>query len=201
MTIEFTISLRVPPPIACICVATVLLYRRLCYGYAFRKIQLSKGKYAIVDNCDFDRIGHYKWYTKKAGHTCYAQRTEYKNGRAKTVAMHREIMNASVGLLVDHINHNGLDNRRSNLRIVTPQQNSWNTRLGRNLGKSKYKGVAWNKNTRKWRANICIEKKPKYLGFFEDEKEAAKAYDRAAKKHRGEYAFLNFGDDRAFYSN
>ena len=116
--------------------------------------------------------------------------------------MHREIMDAPAGLYVDHINRNGLDNRRPNLRIVTPQQNSWNTRLGIGRGRSKYKGVSQDKDVRKWRASICIDKKLKHLGYFTDEKQAAEAYDKAAKKHRGEYAFLNFDKSkkRKFYT-
>ena len=108
--------------------------------------------------------------------------------------MHRLIMNSPTGFMVDHINHNGLDNRKKNLRIVTPQQNTWNARPFKDQGKSKYKGVSWEKKYKKWKANICIENKLKHIGYFDNEKEAAEAYDTAAKKHRGEYAFLNFGD-------
>ena len=108
--------------------------------------------------------------------------------------MHRAVIDAPEGLFVDHINHNGLDNRKRNLRIVTTQQNIWNTRGRDNNISSKYKGVSWHKNKQKWEARIRIDNKPKYLGYFDDEKEAAEAYDRTAKKHRGEYAFLNFGD-------
>ena len=107
--------------------------------------------------------------------------------------MHRVVAGAPEGLFVDHINHNGLDNRRANLRIVTAKQNSWNTRLGWKQGKSKYKGVGWDENAQKWRASIYIHNKLKHLGRFESEKEAAEAYDAAAKECRGEYAYLNFG--------
>jgi len=79
-----------------------------------------------------------------------------------------------------------------NLRIVTAKQNSWNTRLGRGQGESEYKGVHRDKNKGKWRASIYIDNKSRHLGWFENEREAATAYDTAAKKHRGEYAFLNF---------
>ncbi|NIA17326.1 MAG: hypothetical protein GWO86_03155 [Planctomycetes bacterium] len=173
----------------------ILLYRRLRYGCAFRRIRLTRGKSTIVDQDDFEKLKQYKWHVHPVqdnGQNQYAIRTVQRGNKRCRCAMHRVISQAPEGLFVDHINHNGLDNRRTNLRIVTAQQNSWNTRRGRGLGKSKYKGVTWDKDSQKWRASICIEKKPKYLGCFEDEKEAAMAYDRAAKKHRGEYAFLNF---------
>lgn len=105
-------------------------------------------------------------------------------------------MTAPTGLVVDHINHNGLDNRRRNLRIVTAKQNSWNMRSAKGRGTSNYKGVGWVKNKRKWRASISIDNKPKHLGYFEDEKKAAAAYDKAAKEHRGEFAVLNFAKKR-----
>ena len=152
-----------------------------------------------MDNCDFDRLSRYKWCTKENRNTYYAQRFKYFRGRAKTVPMHREIMNAPQGLFVDHINHNGLDNRKDNLRIVTPQQNSWNKRSGK-IGSSKYKGVSWDKKKQKWQVGIRISNKSEYLGRFEDEKEAAAVYDAAARKRCGEYAFLNFDDDEKFDS-
>ena len=191
MTIEFIISLKIPLPIARICVAAVLLYRRGRYGYAFRKIRLNKGKYAIVDNDDFDRFGHYKWYVKKGGYTFYAQRVEYNNGKTRTMTMHREIMAAPARLIVDHINRNGLDNRRANLRFATVAENGWNSRRGINVGSSKYKGVAWEKRVKKWRVVLCYKGGRKYLGYFKDEKMAAKMYDKAAKKYHGEFAVLN----------
>ena len=106
--------------------------------------------------------------------------------------MHREIMNAPEGLVVDHINRNGLDNRKVNLRLATAMQNVWNSKRNVNTDSSKYKGVSWDKNKHKWRASIGIDRKTKHLGYFEDEKMAAKAYDKAAKEHRGEFAVLNF---------
>jgi len=101
-------------------------------------------------------------------------------------------MNAPKDVLVDHINHNGLDNRKANLRFATPQQNTWNRRCLSRCKGTKYIGVSWDKQSRKWRVRILVDGKSRFLGYFEDEKEAAKAFDRAAKEHRGEFAFLNF---------
>ena len=116
------------------------------------------------------------------------------NGKTKLIPMHREITAAPNGLMVDHINHNGLDNRRANLRFATATQNGWNSRRGANLGSSKYKGVSWDKKAKKWCAILYYKGGRKHLGYFKSEKTAAKIYDKAAKEHRGEYAFLNFGN-------
>ena len=145
---------------------------------------------------DFEKLKQYNWYTTEGSCKCqYAgRRLKRDKGKRRLCGMHRAILNAPEGLFVDHINHNGLDNRKANLRIVTLQQNSWNARPAIKNGKpKKYKGVKWDKDKQKWQAKIYIESKLKHLGYFDNEKEAAKAHDSAAKKHRGEYAFLNFG--------
>ena len=173
-----------------LCVWPVLLYRRLRYGYAFRKVVLTQGKYAIVDPADFYNLSQYKWRVKKEENTAYAQRAEYK--RRTTIMMHRQIMRAEKNFFVDHINHNGLDNRKANLRFATCRQNAWNSRKITNCGTSKYKGVRWNKKSKKWQATICNNNSRKiHLGFFNDEKAAARAYNKAAQKYRGEFALLN----------
>lgn len=149
-----------------------------------KKIKLTQGKYAIVDDEDYENLNQYNWCFN-AG---YAVRSNYVNGKQiGLLMMHREIMKTPKNMSTDHINHNKLDNRKSNLRIVTQAQNSYN-RLGKKKGTSKYKGVSWHKDYKKW--SVVFDKK--WVGSFSDEVEAAKAYDKAAKEKFGEYALLNF---------
>jgi len=106
--------------------------------------------------------------------------------------MHREIAQTPEGLECDHINGNSLDNRKANLRSATRQQNCWNSRKRRPKSLSKYKGVSWNKRGQPWKAMLTANGKTMYLGCFDNQKQAAKAYDTAAKKYYGKFAALNF---------
>jgi hypothetical protein len=150
-------------------------------------IPLSRGKVAIVDAEDYPGLSKHKWYANRAKRTCYARGTI----EGRHVRMHRQILTAPRGLVVDHINRNGLDNRKSNLRICTHFQNQQNRRPALNC-RSKYKGVRWSKRDKKFRAGIMHNKKSYYLGMFENEIDAAKAYDKKAKELFGEFAYLNF---------
>lgn len=116
----------------------------------------------------------------------------YENRRGESVKMHREIIKAASNMHVDHINRNGLDNRKANLRVVTPLENGWNKAKQRGKHSSKYKGVNWVRRDKKWQAKIQANGSPISLGAFDDEIDAAKAYDEAAKKFHGEFAVLNF---------
>lgn len=175
-------------------VPLALLYRRLRYGYAFRRIALSRGKYAIVDPEDFDKLSKYKWYVAKSRNTFYATRTgkRQKGQRQKYCPMHREIIHIPDGMVCDHINGNGLDNRKANLRAVTPAQNIWNTGKSKAKSHSRFKGPAWDKNDKRWEVRISVNCKRIYIGRFKDQIEAAKAYDKAAIKYHGQYAGINF---------
>jgi hypothetical protein len=155
-------------------------------------IPLSRGKVAIVDADDFVRLNKHKWYANRSPRTYYARGTINRKG----ARMHRQILTAPPHLVVDHINRNGLDNRKQNLRICTKLQNQHNRRPGRN-GSSKYKGVRWSKRDKKFRAGITCNKKTYYLGMFDDEIDAAKAYDKKARELFGEYAYLNFPADNS----
>ena len=147
------------------------------------------GKPAIVDPDDYDKLAADKWhlFENRNMNNFYAARTEYR----RNVFMHRRIMNAPKDALVDHINRNGLDNRKKNLRIVTNQQNCWNSDRGINTGSSKYKGVRRDKRYGTWSARIRHNGTYVHLGTFSTEIEAARAFDNAAQLLRGQYAVLN----------
>jgi len=165
----------------------LLRYRRLRYGYAFRKIPLTQGKYATVDPEDYEELVKYKWHAKRSDGRFYAERTV----KQKNIKMHEVIIGTVEGKVIDHINHNGLDNRKANLRFATVQQNTWNQRKSRGNYSSQYKGVAWSKSRKKWRTRITINGRVMFIGHFDDEKAAAMAYDVKAKELFGDYAALN----------
>lgn len=165
-------------------------------------IQLNHGKVALVDDADYNWLNQWKWHIKKAGNTYYAKRNVFVNGVYKTIKMHRQILGlTNPKILGDHIDHDGLNNQRFNLRVATPGQNSMNTSSSKKSG-SIYLGVSVktdkrNKIIRKyWYASIKVNKKHLCLGQFkltlDNEIIAAKAYDEAAKKYFGEFANLNF---------
>ena len=153
-----------------------------------RKIKLTQGKIALVDDEDYERVNQYKWY---ASSYPYAQRKKDKS----TQSMHRFILELSdPKISVDHINHNGLDNRRENMRICSQSENLRNRNKSENLS-SKYKGVYFSRHAQKFKAQIQWKKNKKhiskYLGYFDSEESAAIAYNVAAKKYFGEFAKLN----------
>jgi hypothetical protein len=168
----------------------LLRYRKKKYGYAFRLIELTQGKHAKVDAEDYEILNEHKWYAKRCVNHFYAHR---RNEANRNVAMHRIIMKPPRGYCVDHINGDGLDNRRANLRIVTIAENNYNKRKSKNVRSSQYKGVSIDKRTNRWRAIIYYKYRKISLGSYADEIDAARAYDEAAKELFGEFAKLNFG--------
>ena len=152
-----------------------------------RKIPLGKNRFAIVDSEDFWYVAEYKWsYTKG-----YA----FRRQKEEIIFLHNQIMKPSVGKVTDHINGNGLDNRRCNLRVCTQAQNCQNRRPGKN-NKMGLKGVSWMKSIQKWRAYIWKggaypRGRQIHLGFFDNKIDAAKAYNQAAVDLFGEFANLN----------
>ena len=152
-----------------------------------RLIPLTRGQFAVVDAKDYPVLSQYTWFAEGTDKNYYAVRKE--NG--KSIKMHRQITNAPDHLVVDHIDHNGLNNRNSNLRNATFTQNCQNQRRLSHKT-SKYKGVYWHKKNKKWAAQITSNKKTYRLGYFTNETEAALTYDKAARKFHGEFASLNF---------
>ncbi len=156
-----------------------------------KEIKLTQGYFALVDDEDFEYLNQFKWqvFLKKNGNTCYAQRS-YKKG--KNISMHREILGLTDPKIQgDHIDGNGLNNQRYNLRTATHTQNQRN-RKNFIKGTSKYKGVSWDKKNKKWIVRIRNGGKQIYLGHFLDEIEAAKKYDEMAKIYHKEFAYINF---------
>lgn len=152
---------------------------------------LLKGKSILLDNEDYPIVNSFKWYLRQGPHTFYARGYLYrKNGKSIRVYMHRLIMNVNKGQEIDHIDGNGLNNQKSNLRICSHAQNAWNQKPCKNKT-SIYKGVYWHKQSLKWRARIRPSKKHLSLGLFNNEMEAALAYDRKAKEIFGKFARVN----------
>jgi len=152
-----------------------------------RLIALTQNQNAIVDAKDYEWLNQWLWYAHKEGGCFYAVRME---GR-KMVYMHRRIMGEPT-CLVDHVRvRETLDNRRSNLRLATKQQNNWNCGHNRK-NTSGYKGVAWHKGDKRWRAYVKVDGQQKFIGNFMSREDAANARDDAARKLFGEFATMNF---------
>jgi hypothetical protein len=191
---DIKVTVEIPTWVEHPIVLFVLLYRRLRYGYAFRRIPLTQGKFAIVDPEDYGHLAKFKWHVCKSGNTFYARRkVAHKKNKKTIIYMHRQTIKAPEGFVADHINHNGLDNRKANLRRATWTQNIRHSKKTRNKFQSNYKGL-FHRRDGMWRVLITVNGRRIYLGCFKDEIEAAKAYDTAAKKYFGEFAALNFPD-------
>jgi AP2 domain/HNH endonuclease len=150
-----------------------------------KTIPLTQGKIALVDDGDYEWLNQWKWCVDGHG---YAIR---KDSSGQMIKMHRLIMGEPKGVQVDHIDGNGLNNQRGNLRPATCSQSLWNR--GKYSGcSSPFKGVCWCKRKKRWRAQIAQSGVRLHLGYFDTEEEAARAYDKAARELHEGFAKLNF---------
>ncbi len=158
-----------------------------------KRIPLTQGREALVDDIDYDYLIQFKWYALWMRNGYRAKRNSPRvNGKQKAIYIHTVIA-GRMGIdsrMIDHKDRNPLNNQRKNLRLATKVKNGRNRGLIEN-SKSGYKGVSWDTNNVKWRARIQVNGKQTHLGLFDDKVEAAKAYNAAAKKHFGEFAWLN----------
>lgn len=159
-----------------------------------REIELTQGKVALVDDGDYERLAQYKWSAKREGNVWYAVRNVTLPDGTKTVSrMHWEVIGKPrKGYVTDHIDGDGLNNQRHNLRHVSHRVNLLNCRKRKDKT-SKYRGVSFHKPSGKWRAQITHHGKVMYIGIYNTEEDAAKAWDEAAINLRGELAKNNFG--------
>lgn len=190
--VDISFSLAVPTILIRVAIRLVLAYRRLRYGYTFRRIKLTRVRYALVDVEDFERLNQYKWHCTRLGYACRQVPRSQRKGNERTILMHKELCPVPEGMVVDHINRNRLDNRKANLRPATKRQNAWNGPFRKRAGDPRFGGIKWDKDLRKWRVRLDVNGRPESFGCYDDQAEAARVYDRAAKQYRGEFAVLNF---------
>lgn len=153
-----------------------------------KEIKLTQGYVALVDDEDFEYLNQFSWHADKSKTNIYASRKITVNGKRINQRMQWDVMGNK---WCDHIDLNGLNNQKSNLRKCTKQQNNMNQKPRKNSS-SKFKGVSWKKKINKWQSQIEFNKKGIYIGVFQSEIEAAKAYDKKALELFGEFAWLNF---------
>ncbi len=148
--------------------------------------------FAQVDDADFDFINQWKWCAADNGGRLYVNRSGgMVLGKNTNIYLHRLLLKPPPGLVPDHIDGDTLNNQRSNLRIATYSQNQQNKTIKKGRKSSKYKGVSWHIQRKRWWAKIKLSHAVKSLGTFNLEDDAGRAYNKAAKEHFGEFARLN----------
>lgn len=160
------------------------------------EIPLTQGKVALIDDADLPLVARYKWHVHKVRKVnvtkWYAATAARKpDGNQTQLLMHRLILGANVGELTDHGDGDGLNNRRLNIRLCTIHDNNRNRHQV--TGSNQYRGVFYDKRSRRWYARIRLNNRSKGLGGHPTPESAAKSYDNAAKEHYGDFAVLNFG--------
>lgn len=152
-----------------------------------KKIPLTRGMFAIVDDEDFEELSKFNWCAFRGRYTFYAMRKVPVNGKEKVLQLHRAILKPLDSQQVDHRDGNGLNNVRSNLRLATHSQNKMNSKRYKN-NKSGFKGVFWDRRDKKWRAEIRFNGNCKPLGYFSNPEDAYAAYCAAATELHGSFA-------------
>ena len=157
-----------------------------------KTISLTQGKIALVDDADYTYLNQYKWYAANANCTYYAVRMSRDlRPKRQPIYMHRVILNAPDSLDIDHLNGDGLDNRRSNIRLCTRSQNIRHKRI-RSDSKSRFKGVNLRKGKKNpYVAYIQLNGKKAHLSCHQTAEAAARVYDEAALKYHGDFALTN----------
>jgi len=158
-----------------------------------KQIPLSQGKFALIDDEDYERVSKYKWCVNSSGYAVRSFRELQANGnyKQKAMKMHRFIMNANEGDgIIDHRDTIRINNQKYNLRVASFVENLRNQKINKN-NKSGFKGVRLHKPSSLYIAQIGINGKQKHIGYFKCPVEAAKAYNEAAIKYFGEFAQLN----------
>jgi uncharacterized protein YueI len=158
-----------------------------------KTIPLTQNQEMLIDDDDYEYLNQFNWHCQVIGDLAYAARSKYNKITKKctNIYAHTAILGAQK-YHIDHIDGNGLNNQKSNLRAATPQQNSWNAKKSTSANcSSKYKGVSWHSKNKKWISQIMLDNKSIYLGSFDNEIIAALSYNDAAKKFYGEFARPN----------
>jgi hypothetical protein len=148
---------------------------------------ISQGQQMVIDKSDLGFVENFSWSAESYNGTFYVKTNVRKNGKWTTAKLHRLLLNAKPNEFVDHINGNPLDNRRSNLRIVTRSQNIANSKV-RKDSTSGYKGISWNKSLKKWMSYIDSNKKRIHLGYYNNIADASVARKEAERTYHGQYA-------------
>lgn len=156
-----------------------------------KTIKLNNNKLVKIDSEDFEKVSSFHWFTVKYKNYCKVRAEVWKNGNKKGITMSRLILNCPKGMVVDHINGDALDNRKSNLRICTHAENMKNRKILSKNNKTGYKGVSWNSFAKQWQVGISFNGKHMTIGYSKNKDDAAKMYNEAAIKYHGDFATLN----------
>lgn len=165
------------------------------FFFIMKQIPLTQGKFALVDDEDYEELSKLKWHLHKGKSVFYAAtNAKDESGKWKLFLMHRVILKlTNPNIKCDHKDGNGLNNQNSNIRICNLCENARNSRLPKN-NKSGYKGVSFNHRLNKFMSTIGCNSKKIHIGYFDNKKDAALAYDIAARHFHGEFSRLNFPD-------